>query len=133
MVISVECAQKEAFIKQVVDREYILTSLTPEYAVEETIKIIYQDIKALKNCFPQLAEIELANVGPNNLSYEYGFINDSKLKGPSFKQNGCDIWVKVEYPINPDNLNQLESWDEPDINLRFWRLVRADPNSDYTK
>ncbi|MBI5778739.1 MAG: hypothetical protein HZA49_04725 [Planctomycetes bacterium] len=130
---SVECSNRETVIKQVLNKKSTLTSLSPGKAVEETIKMIYQDIKALNGVFPQLAEIELANVGLNSFRYEYGFIDDGKMKGPSFEKNGCGVYVEIEYPIYPDNLTQLKSYDYPDINLRFWRLVRADPNSDYTK
>ena len=132
-IISVGCAQRETIIKQVLDKEYTLISLTPEKAIEETFEVIYQDIKALKSVFPQLAEIESANIGANSFRYEYGFIEDSKIKGPSFKKNGCHILVRVEYPINPDNLTQLVSYDYPDINFRFWLLVRVEPNGDDVK
>lgn len=98
--------------------------------VHETMQQIQSDLKKVKAQFPQLADIDKAEVTLNRFDYSKGMISDSNSKGARFKKYGCDIGVTIEYPARTAKPTPLES--SPFLKLgngrylKYWKLIRAE-------
>ena len=98
--------------------------------VHETMQQIHSDLKELKGVFPQLVDIDSAQVTSNRFHYSKGWVSDSKTKGVTFEKNGCDIGFWTTYPAQSTDFQQLVGSPFKRLGngkyLKFWRLVRAE-------
>jgi len=107
------------------------------YSVDEvntillrTMQQISSDLKKIKTKFPQLENIDSAKIEINSFYYSKGRIKDSKIKAVIFDKNGCDVSVRVRYPSEAKEIQQIAS--SPLIKIKngkyiqFWRSVRAE-------
>ncbi len=96
----------------------------------KTIQQIRSDLKKIKTKFPQLKNIDSANIGFKSFYYSKGWVSDSKIDGVIFKKDGCDISFWVRYPAETREIQQLEGSPLIRIkngkNIEFWRSVRAE-------
>jgi len=100
--------------------------------IEKTLRDIHNDLKNIKSEFPQLSDIDNATIENGRFGYQKGFLKDSKIEGPSYEKDGCDIMVEIKYPFTPEDERQSKGSPLMKLkngkSLKSWRLVRAEQN-----
>jgi hypothetical protein len=105
--------------------------------ISDSLEAIQKDLINIKDKYNQLSDIENSKIENFTLTYEKGFLGDSKIDGPSYGKYGTDILIKIHYPADGSDRNQLES--SPYIKLKdgkylvFRISVRSENNENGIK
>ena len=84
--------------------------------INKTFGLIVDDLKSLKAKYPQLAEIDKANISESQLAYTHGKVGcPSKAKPCAFSENACRLTVNIE---------QLEKAEDANKHAAFSREIK---------
>lgn len=108
-----------------------------EALLEKTLRDMQADLKSLQSDFPQLTEIDRAEITTNpagknfRLDYRKGFVKDDRINGPTFESGGGEVFVEMQYPALKEDANHRPIFGRaiPLDGGRFialWTLVRAE-------
>lgn len=107
--------------------------------ISRTLKAIHEDLQALKDQFPQLADIEKGRVLETTFYYAKGARSVGKVPNPKLDKDGCCIDVDLELydpRKEPDRLEHYricqKVWDHYEMNdgsrYAVWTYVLAEAN-----
>ena len=95
--------------------------MDPSDIVIETLLNIHSDLKKLKTDFPQLSDIETAEVTNNKFVYSKGIVKRSKA-GFTFMEDSCEISFSVDYPFIPSEPSAFAGYRY--LKLRSGKVLR---------
>lgn len=82
--------------------------------MEQTLFDIRSTFQAMKNVYPQLADIDDSTIKKDGITdngrirfdYERGILKESFTEGAAFKRDGCDMFVQIVYPATPEEFEE---------------------------